>query len=155
MAFILFFESQSRTRVRKYWSEPLPILQQSYWRTSSQFILWFDCALWQAYWFDCVVVCVLVQEWYGDRIETIYVIHTNILFWTLYYLLVKPFLSLFAKSNQLIVVETSEGEQSVNLVTDQVELFHNINRLADLFWCRQVISFEVKFSVNTLLQLSL
>ncbi len=52
-----------------------------------------------------------VQEWYGDRVGVMYILYTNYLFWILYTILIRPFMLLWSKDNNLIFVDTSEGKQ--------------------------------------------
>jgi hypothetical protein len=45
---------------------------------------------------------------YGSRLGVIYIVHTNVFFWLLYVLLIRPFLGLFQVHSKVVVVETVE-----------------------------------------------
>lgn len=56
----------------------------------------------------CKSVIITMRDFYSDRIGVVYVLHSNFVFWSIFMVLVRPFLFVLSQSSRLILVEQPE-----------------------------------------------
>lgn len=49
-----------------------------------------------------------LRKWYGIHIGVIYVLYTNVLFWTLYHVILRPILGILSSGNKFVVCDKNE-----------------------------------------------